>query len=245
MISAYETDKLPQGYYTYSGTVLLRRESSGSGMSLLLFLRDLGMRWVNAPGASGAKSRFGGATEPLVWAEFHLYQSAGGLYVRNAEIKEDFLSIRSDPKRLLSAIRLYKRAKQVLIAGHESNQILTILWNAMLSLNENCPQDIVEFRFNWRLLKTLGLAPSLQSCCACGARLRGELNWSEDGLLCAKCGGEDGGTRQEEALRDLQRAALLDQRSFVEWSKTRAEYVKYGFFKEHSKKIVIFFANFS
>lgn len=244
MISAYETDKLPQGYYTYGGTVLLRRESSGSGMSLLLFLRDLGMRWVSAPGASSGKSRFGGATEPLVWAEFHLYQSAGGLYVRNAEIKEDFLQIRSDPKRLLSAIRLYKRIKQILVAGHESNQILTILWNAMLSLNENSPPDIVEFRFNWRLLRALGLAPSLQSCCVCGARLKGELKWSVDGLLCARCGGKEVPTREEE-LRDLQRAALLDQHSFTEWSKLRAEYAGCGFFKEHSKKIVNFFANFS
>lgn len=244
MISAYETDRLRQGYYTYGGTVLLRRESSGSGMSLLLFLRDLGMRWVSAPGAAGGKSRFGGATEPLVWAEYHLYQSSGGLYVRNAEIREDFLQIRSDPKRLLTAIRLYKRIKQILVAGHESNQILTILWNAMLSLNENCPADAVEFRFNWRLLRTLGLAPSLQSCCACGARLKDELQWSGDGLLCARCGGQAGEGR-EEALGDLQRAAMLDQRSFVEWSKKRAEYAGCGFLKEHSKKIMIFFANFS
>lgn len=243
MISAYETDKLPQGYYTYSGTVLLRRESSGSGMSLLLLLRDLGMRWVSAPGAAGKKSRFGGATEPLVWAEFHLYQSTGGLYLQNAEVKEDFLSVRTNAKKLLAAALFYKKTKQVLIAGHESNQILTILWNAMLSIGENCPEDIVEFRFNWRLLKALGLAPSLRSCCKCDSPLNDELNWSENGLLCAGCAGAK--PQPQGALASLQRAALLEQRSFVVWSKKQTEYTEYKFFREQSKKIVIFFSKFS
>lgn len=242
MISGYETDKLQQGYYTYSGTVLLRRESSGSGMSLLLFLRDLGMRWASAPGASGKKSRFGGTIEPLVWAEFHLYQSVNGLYVQTAEVKEDFLFIRSDPKRLLAAMRFYKRIKQTLVAQHESNQLLTILWNVMSALNENCPIDITEFRFNWRLLKALGLAPSLQSCCECGAPLKDELNWSEDGLLCARCKGT---AAPPGALKCLQRAAMLDQGSFITWSKKQTEYTECNFFREQSKKLVIFFSKFS
>lgn len=238
MIFAYETDKLTQGYYTYSGTVLLRRDSSSSSQSLLLFLRDIGMRWVSAPGATGRKNRFGGATEPLVWAEFHLYQSANGLYLQNAEVKEDFLSIRSKPKRLLTAIRCYKRVKQILMAGHESNQILTILFNAMLLLNEDCPEEIVEFRFNWRLLRALGLAPSLHSCCCCGLPLKDELRWSDDGLLCVRC---VTGKSPPDALKDLQKAALLDYPRFVEWSKRQ----KYSnFYLDNLQKLIIFFSNF-
>lgn len=241
MISAYETDKLPQGYYTYSGTVLLRRDSSGAGQSLLLLLRDLGMRWVNAPGATGRKSRFGAATEPLIWAEFHLYSSAKGVYLQSAEVKEDFLNIRSSPGRLLTAMRCYKRTRRILLAEHESNHILTILWNMMLALNENCPEKIVEFRFNWRLLKSLGLAPSLNSCCECGASLEYELNWSRDGLLCARCGGT-ADKSFPDTLKSLQLAALLDQRRFVEWAKRQADSV---IFKEHNKELVSFFSNFS
>lgn len=210
-------------------------------MSLLLFLRDLGMCWANAPGSAGKKNRFGGGTEPLVWAEFHLYKSVGGLYLQNAEVKEDFLAIRSDPKRLLAAIRFYKRTKQILIIGHAGNDILKILWNAMILLNKNCPVEIVEFRFNWRLLKALGLAPSLRNCCECGAALKNELSWSGDGLLCIRC-------RQTAAkpspgiLTSLQRAALLDQPSFVEWAKSQTQY---SFFYEHTRKTIIFFTKFS
>lgn len=241
MISSCETDKLPQGYYTYSGTVLLRRDSSGSGQSLLLLLRDLGMRWVSAPGAASRKNRFGGATEPLVWSEFNLYSSAKGLYLQSAEVKEDFLNVRSNSRRLLTAMRCYKRAKQILLAEHESNQILIVLWNMLLSLNENCPEEIVEFRFNWRLLKSLGLAPSLKSCCGCGMPLNHELNWSRDGLLCVRCKGA-GGESPQDALRSLQLAALLDQPRFAEWSKGQT---KLNFFKDHNKELMKFFSNFS
>lgn len=240
MISACETDKLPQGYYRHSGTVLLRRDSSGNGQSLLLFLRDLGARWVFAPGAAGKKPRFGGAAEPLVWAEFHLYQSAGWLYLQNAEVKEDFLPVRTNRERLLTAMRFYKRIRQILLAEHESNQILTVLWNAMLALNEACPCGIVEFRFNWRLLRVLGLAPSLRTCAGCGSLLGGEPRWSRDGLLCARCGGADGASRSG-ALQELQKAALLDQRRFIEWSR---EQTACSCYKEQAKKLLIFFTGF-
>lgn len=243
MISAYEADKLAQGYYTYSGTVLLRRDSSGSSQSLLLFLRDLGMRWVSAPGATGKKSRFGGATEPLVWAEYHLYQSTHGLYLQNAEVREDFLRIRSDRRRLLTAMRCYKRVRQILMEGHESNQILILLWNAMLSLNANCPAEVTEFRFNWRLLRALGLAPSLLTCSECGSTLKDELNWSPDGLLCGRC--KNTGTmagQPANTLADLQKAALLGQANFLEWSVRQ---VNCNFFSEHMKKLIRFFANFN
>lgn len=199
------------------------------------------MRWVSAPGASGKKTRFGGATEPLIWAEFHLYQSANGLYLQNAEVREDFLSVRSKPARLLTAMRCYKRVRHILMAEHESNQILTILWNTMLALNEKCPESIVEFRFNWRLLKALGLAPSLQTCSECGSHLKEELCWSQDGLLCARCKNMPDSLPQN-ALINLQRAVLLDQARFVGWSKQQSQD---SFFSENTKKLLIFFTRFN
>ena len=99
--------RLPQGYYTKTGTVLLRRDSSREGQSLLLFMREFGPRWVSAPSATG-KNRFGGSTEPMTWGEFSLYQSPSKLYLQGTEVKEDFLTLRSSPPAVLAALRLYK-----------------------------------------------------------------------------------------------------------------------------------------
>lgn len=242
MIPSADAERLPQGNYRYSGTVLLRRDASGSSQSLLLLLRDLGLCWVSAPGANGRKGRFGGATEPFVWAEFCLYQSANGMYLQSAEVREDFLAVRSDPKLLLTAMRCYKRVKQTLMVGHESNQSLIILWNAMLALSAGCAAELAEFRFCWRLLRYLGQAPSLLECCGCGAPLKEELGWSQDGLLCSACGAS---AAPPGALADLQRAALLEQDRFVEWAKRPRQKKYLGLFSEQTKKLIIFFADLS
>ncbi len=242
MISPFETDKLAQGYYTQTGTVLQRRDSSREGLSLLLFLRDMGPRWVNAPAAS-SKNRFGGATEPLVWGTFDLYQSPNKLYLQGAEIKEDFLALRSSPGQLMTALRFYKRLSKVLLVGHESNQILTILWGAMLLLKEKCPVEIVDFRFTWKLLKAVGLAPSLQHCVNCGSHLQEKTLWCSDGLLCAQCSADNRNKQiSSEELRSLQASALLDQEKFIEWSHAQKSVEIYN---EQLKILITFFTDFN
>lgn len=242
MIAAYESDRLEQGYYRQTGTVLQRRDSSKEGQSLLLFMRDLGPRWVNAPAASG-KNRFGGATEPLVWGEFNLYQSPKSLYLQAAEVKEDFIALRDSPLKLTTALKFYKRLSRVLMTGHESNQILTLLWGTLILLKENCPVDSVEFRFTWRLLKGTGLAPSMQSCVNCGAKLCGAAFWNGDGLLCEACGSGLGKTALlRETLKMMQLAALLDHDKFMEWSRLNESP---EIFKEQTKKLITLFSDFS
>lgn len=237
MISSFETDKLPQGYYKKVGTVLQRRDSSGEGQSLLLFLRDMGPVWVSAP-ASKTKCRFGGATEPLVWAEFTLYQSPSRLYLQGAEIREDFISLRSSAEKLKTALRIYKRLTGVLLTGHESNNILTLLWSAMVLLKENCPVEIVEYRFTWRLLKEIGLAPSLGYCVKCGSKLECGAVWTKDGLVCPSCSGPAQEDICSEDLSNLRLAAMLSHDRFIGWSKGRE---KSSLFTVQLKKLLTFF----
>lgn len=241
MIHSYDNDKLRQGYYSYVGTVLLRKDSTATGQSVLLFLRDLGPKWVSAPGARGKKARFGGATEPMVWGEFTLYQSPKWLYLQGGEIKEDFIGIRCEPKKLIAAMRMYKRVAKTLMEGAESNKILNALWSAMVLLDGDCPVRAVEFRFTWKLLKRCGFAPSLTECSECCTRLDGDYRWGENGLLCANC--TSGELESCEKLVLMQRAALLSHKRFAEWSKLETENEK--FFAGQIDKLVTFFSDFN
>ncbi|NLV81493.1 MAG: DNA repair protein RecO [Synergistaceae bacterium] len=216
MISNFGTDKLEQGYYKQSGTVLQRRDSVKSGLSLLLFLRDLGPRWVFAP-AGSSKNRFGGAIEPMMWGTYNIYQSPNGLYLQSAEVKEDFLILRSKSLQLYTAIQFYKTVCKVVETTHESNNILNLLWGTMLLLKENCHPKIVEFRFIWRLLNAIGLAPSLRQCVLCGSLLNNSSFWSDDGLCCSKC--STCVSIDIELLKELQYAATLKQNDFLKWSQ--------------------------
>ena len=222
MIPGAETDRLDQGYYRQSGTVIQRRDSVKSGNSLLLFLRDLGPRWVCAPGSS-AKSRFCGAIEPLVWGTYDLYQSPTRLYLKSAEVKEDFLSLRTNRSQLMAAIRFYKNVTKLTMTTHESNKILNVLWSAMVLLKEDCPIELTEFRYIWKLLNSAGLAPSLSRCVICGSVINNCATWTEDGFCCDKCNNKDHSSLSAEEMAILQHAALLEHDKFIRWSKQHGD----------------------
>ena len=229
------TEKLNQGYYKQSGTVLRRSDSLKEGSSVLLFLRDLGPRWVSAPQSSG-KSRFGGGTEPLVWGVFDLYQNPSRLYLQGALIKEDFLMLRKDSGKLLAATRLYKNVQKALITACPNNAALNILWNAMLLLSLNCSPDAVEFRFYWRLLNSAGLSPSLYACTVCGGLVRGACVFADDGISCPSCGKGDFVTTEE--LSYLRRAAMLKRTDFIAWQEKCDDFKNLRYY---ANKLLTFF----
>lgn len=212
------SDDLSQGYYKESGTVLLRKEDSKGGRSLLLFLRGFGPRWASAP-SSGGKNRFGGAAEPMVWGSFSLYQSPARLYLQSADIKEDFLALRSSPAALSCAARLYRLTANEAPSGCSNDGLLRALWNAMLELRGGAKPAAVEFRYMWRLLAVMGTAPSLSICAGCGGELAGGALFTGEGLLCENCArGAKGTPVSERELSVLRAAAGLPHDKFVEWA---------------------------
>lgn len=242
MIRFLDSDKLQQGYYSSIGTVLQRRDSSKESQSLRVFLRDLGPRWVSAPAALG-KNRFGGGTEPLVWGEFSLYQSPTYLYLREVEVKEDFLDLRRSANLLSSALRLYKMVSNALLTANESNRTLVLLWSGLVLLRELCPKEAVELRFTWNLLHEIGTAPSLWNCVKCGARLTAGASWSPDGLLCGVCARQTQyGYANSAELNNIRASALLSHRDFIRWSHSLAQSETEAL-DEHLKKLVTFFSD--
>ena len=240
MIPYLENEKLAQGYYSETGTVLRRKDSVKGGQSLLIFLRGLGPRWVNAP---SGKNRFGGATEPLVWGTFNLYQSPSMLYLQGAEVKEDFISLRNSRDSLLAALRIYKQTAKILMDTHTSDNILNLLWSTMVQLSTSSFVQAVEFRFIWRLLNLLGTAPSLQNCVCCGAVIDGTSFWTDDGLKCNKCLLKTAGNYSEINIADLQllqKTALLGHDSYLVWSQKQTDNMVY---LVHTKKLMTFFDN--
>ena len=163
--------QLRQGYYQASGTVLLRKEASRGGRSLLLFLRGFGPLWAGAPSAGG-KNRFGGGAEPMVWGSFSLYQSPSRLYLQSVDVKEDFLQLRGSPAALACAARLYRLTADEAPSGCENDGLLRALWSAAVQLRAGALPAAVEFRYMWKLLAVMGTAPSLGYCAGCGEKTR-------------------------------------------------------------------------
>ena len=233
-------EQLRQGYYQASGTVLLRKEASKGGRSLLLFLRGFGPRWAGAP-AAGGKNRFGGGAEPMVWGSFSLYRSPTRLYLQSVDVKEDFLSLRRSPAALACAARLYRLTAAEAPSECENDGLLRTLWSAMVQLRDGAMPAAVEFRYMWRLLAAMGTAPSLEYCAGCGERLaRGGL-FTDEGILCGRCAARAKGAHlSERELLALRAAASLPHDKFVEWaSKCAGEEI----FAANIKKLSSYFRN--
>ncbi|MEG1502228.1 MAG: DNA repair protein RecO [Synergistaceae bacterium] len=209
-------DNLDQGDYTLTGTILKRKDSIKSTQSLLIFLKDIGPRWISAPSSTG-KNKSSSITEPLIWGNFNIYQSPSKLFLKSIDIKQDFLTIRSDIKKLKTAIELYKITINNVYLNHESNDMLKILWNAMLQINESAKPEYIKFRFIWKLLKIIGRAPSLLCCSKCGSPITSStLSWDEDGLICSRCTNTTKLTLEE--MRNMQFAVYLSHEKFIQWS---------------------------
>lgn len=244
--------QLPQGNHRAHGVVLRRREGSRRSQELLLFLKGMGMRWISAPGAEGAKNRFGGGTEPLVWGLFDFYQSPRRLYLKSVGVREDFLSIRRSAKKLSAAVGWCKRLAGHTPVGHECDDLLALFWGSLKNLTQGVDPRLADLRFAWRWGSLWGIAPSLESCCGCGVAIASSKSAGvargDDGLVCPRCVSSRpfaGGLSPIplDVLREVRYAAMLPRDKFLAWAGRAApetlglsgEYARwfYAFFDLH------------
>jgi recombinational DNA repair protein (RecF pathway) len=148
----------------------------------------MGAVWVGAPGPG---HRFGGAAEPMRWGSFLLYQGPRRLYLKGADVAEDFLSVRGSKPRLTCAARWLRELADRLPLGHENDGVLSLLWGCMKHLSRGASVPLLDARFAWRWGNVWGVAPSFDGCSECGAVFaRGEpVFMTEWGFLCPRCGG--------------------------------------------------------
>ncbi|MDR1516053.1 MAG: DNA repair protein RecO C-terminal domain-containing protein [Synergistaceae bacterium] len=223
-----EPASLMHGEHAASGLVL-RRKETGKSQELLLFLNKLGATWVSAPG-TGAKNRFGAGTEPMMWGEFRLYQSPRRLYLKGVDVREDFWAMRGSPKTLRTAVKWCGELASRLIPGTQADSLLSLLWGSMKNLSSGLYPALLDIRFAWRWGNLWGLAPPLDACSSCGAKLGSEgdalFQMTSDGFMCRNCAEEaqtSGSAvivgRLSTAEHDiLQKAATLPKDKFLAWA---------------------------
>jgi DNA repair protein RecO (recombination protein O) len=228
--SLRESSAFPQGDHRASGVVLRRKDGTVSSQELLLFLRTHGATWVSAPGADGPRNRFGAGTEPMMWGEFRLYQSPRRLYLKGVEVREDFWNIRRSPAALRTAVKWCGKLAARLMPGVEDDSLLSLLWGSMKNLSNGLRPLLLDIRFAWRWGNLWGVAPPLDSCVSCGARMNGgpdALRRTSEGFLCGDCSGRSGAEEAEDAasrpftapaFAALRNSATLPLDKFSAWA---------------------------
>lgn len=221
---------MEQGDHRSRGVVLRRRGASSSSWDVLLFLSGMGAVWVNAPGADGTKNRFGAGTEPMVWGDFHLYQSPKRLYLKGVEVREHFWNIRKSRGALRMAVKWLGAVSENLPVGCESDSLLSLLWGSMKNLSSGISPLLLDVRFALRWCGIWGTAPPLEECALCGVGLQSlsePLHMTSMGFICQRCGagrnipGDTVFYKRMSilSLGEFRRAVLLSKDGFSEWAK--------------------------
>ena len=179
-----------QGLYRGTGVVLRRDISPEGNINLLCLLRERGPVWISLPGGAKGKVRLGGSTEPMIWGEFSLYRSRSRDYLREVEVKEDFWKLRSMPEALITSMGWCRLLSETLLWRQPVDEVLPVLYWSMDLLQSGADPSGVDLRFTWRLLKALGIAPSMKRCDECGKSLTWAV-WKDGGFVCPDCGGDE------------------------------------------------------
>ncbi|MDR1510770.1 MAG: DNA repair protein RecO C-terminal domain-containing protein [Synergistaceae bacterium] len=179
---------LHQGEHRADGVVLRRREASPKSGECLLFLRGMGAVWAGVP---GSWNRFGGAAEPMTWSSFLLYQSPKRLYLKGADMAEDFLPVRKSRRALYRAANWCRELAACLPISYENDALLSLFWGTMKNLSGGMSPVLLDIRFAWRWGNIWGVAPSLERCPDCGAPLSAgaarDIFSAREGFVCEKC----------------------------------------------------------
>ena len=208
--------KAGQGLFRKRGVVLRRRDTNEGDRSVYVLLREEGPVWLIAPGGARGKVRFGGATDPLVWGTFHIYRGPNRWYLREVDVRKDFLLLRKHPSRIRRAAEWAASLVKYTLPGHASDDLLPIFyWSLCVLESGRLREDLADWRFYWRWLRSWGLAPNLERCQECGAVL-GEALFRGESLLCAKC--SRGGRGVKLSARDrseLFAVSVLDHEKIL------------------------------
>lgn len=223
--------KAGQGLLRHRGVVLRRTDSPEGNRSIYVLLENEGPIWLLAPGAARGKVRFGGSTDPLVWGTFHIYRGPNRSYLREVDVRKDFWSLRASPQRIRQAVEWSVSIARYTLPGHPCDDLLPIFfWSLCLLEAPEIRDDLSDWRFYWRWLRSWGLAPELGRCESCGST-HVDAIFSGESFYCENCGQNNGKgiMLKAQELQELSAAASMGHEEFLKRSgemKIRPETVR-------------------
>jgi DNA repair protein RecO (recombination protein O) len=196
--------------------VLRRLRYSESSLIVRVFARDAGKVALIAKGARHPKSPFGASLEPVTKVAL-LYSSRPGREVqtaRTADILEPYRRLKADWHRLAFASAACELVLAVTPPEVPESAVYGELVEA-LGAFEAERAEVAErlwWRFQYRLLATLGYEPQFARCVSCQRAAGGpsvRVSPARGGIVCATCGesAPDDITVTMGTVRTLERLA--------------------------------------
>ena len=204
--------------YNATSLVLHRTDLGEYDRILTLFTREKGKVSVIAKGSRRAISRLSGATELFIQARLQLGVGRTLDVVSQCEIQQTFTALRMDLQRLARATYFCEILDRLTGDRDEasSQEIFDVTVGALLLLQRaDVYLDGVVHAYELQLLATLGYAPVMDQCVACGAALSMKgvgFSPALGGIVCPadRIRANDAVPLSSEAALMLQRLQVAD-----------------------------------
>ncbi|MDR1664995.1 MAG: DNA repair protein RecO [Clostridiales bacterium] len=223
------------------GVVLREYEAGESDKRLILLCKGLGKLNVYARGARKPKSKFMAAAQLFTYGDYVLSDGGSFQALAQAEIIENFFTIREDYESLSCAHYIAEICEKSVLESNPADDLLLLLLKSLSLLNkknDRIPAKQIRLVFLFRFFAWYGIAPETESCSVCGGQVQpaGEMPegenaripFADEGICCPKCGGKK--TRKTflspaglEALRHILNAGLPESFQFKASGRVTAE----------------------
>ncbi|MCE9580636.1 MAG: DNA repair protein RecO [Deltaproteobacteria bacterium] len=200
--------------------LLLRSTPFGEADAVVqLFTREHGRVSALARGARSSKRRFAGALGLLVLSDFELkHRPRADLWsLESALIRRDWTALAGDVVAVAHLSYALEVVRELSPIGIAEPRLLDLLVELHEVMAERGPSPPVLRALELAVLETLGHAPVLDACAACGGELGAGVLFDpgRGGALCAGCAAQSRGIGVRgfaEGARQLLRAARSVER---------------------------------
>lgn len=141
-----------------------------------------------AKGVRRTRSRFGGRLEPLTHVELVLYQGRNLATITQVSVLEPFPRLRMDLDAVIVAGSMAELVAKVVVEEEPSYRQFLLLRRGLRALEQGSNGMDLMASFLLKLMDSLGQAPALRWCAACGRDGNvGRFSLAGGGLVCSRC----------------------------------------------------------
>lgn len=179
-------------YLRTEAIVIGKRNFRENDRIITFYTRIYGKLTALVKGIRKMENRFGSALELFTYNEILLWEKKKGdlLILTQCQTKESFFKIRSELKKIASALYLIDLAGELTKEKDKNIDIFNLLF-AFLHLLENTGKyGIIISSFELRLLYILGFGPELDKCVNCKNTFAKDIqhfSFSLGGIICKNC----------------------------------------------------------
>jgi DNA repair protein RecO (recombination protein O) len=202
------------------GIVLRRKDFGESDRILTLFTRKLGRISGIAKGSRKPSSKISGHLELFMRSSFLISRGRNLHLITQAEVLEDFNSLRKDLKGIGLGSYIVELVDAVTYEEGSNLKLYDLLVTTLSALNKAGDPAIITHYFELHLLGLVGFQPEFFICVECGKQIIEEnqyISGELGGVICPGCIGRIEGAdlrpvpaRLLKYLRHFQRSSLQE-----------------------------------